>query len=224
MSDESIPTFSASLYARPCIGGARITRTDEKSLGPFLLDREAAWSLGTNNFGVFVGNSRPLDSTIYKLIRLEDNSPEVPTWVIIAASTKMAAVFVQRWFLPEGAKPVALTRLKLPRTRSNILVCTPETLRLVPDHAKSNIAGLILVDMLCHVHKARRGNDRPQLVANFRNSLSLGRWSPPLFILTEKPAKSVDHDIVARAYCLEALWFLEGRTVFFYDDEEVTVQ
>ena len=229
MDIETVPDSVRMLYARPRIRGLRITRMEEKTLGRFLLTPETAWSLGTSNIGVFVGNSRPLGATIERLKRLEDHSADAPTWVVIAASKKMAAVIVDRWFLSEGAKPMAVTTLKLPKARSNILLCTPETLCGVLAQATPNIAGLILIDMLCHVHKLRSGfesgnfhvgNDRPQFLADFRNSLGVGGWTPPLFILTQKPAKSVWTDNVVRAYCLDALWFLEGRYLDFGEEED----
>jgi hypothetical protein len=227
MDQETIPNSVKMLYARPRIRGLRITRMEETVLGRFRLTPETAWSLGTSNIGVFVGNSPPLGATIERLKRLEEHSPDAPTWVVVAAAKKMAAVIVHRWFLPEGARPVTVSTLELPKAHANIRLCTPETLRRVPAQEKTNIAGLILLDMLAHVHKFRNGfdvhgfhvsNDRPQLLANFRNSLDFGGWAPPLFILTQKPAKSIWTDTVARAYCLDALWFLEGRELYFGED------
>jgi hypothetical protein len=55
-------------------------------------------------------------------------------------------------------------------------------------------------------------------LASFRNSLGFNGWAPPLFVLTQKPAKSVWTNTVARAYCLDALWFLEGRDLYFGEE------
>jgi hypothetical protein len=112
-----------------------------------------------------------------------------------------------------------------------MVLCTPESLRHVRPDERRPIAAILLIDMLCNVHLARGvengdfrvANDRPQHVARFRNSLSRGGWAPPLIILSQRPAKSVWTDTVARAYCLDALWFVDGRGLacFAPDDSEL---
>ena len=100
-----------------------------------------------------------------------------------------------------------------------MVLCTPESLRHVRPDERRPVAAIIVLDMLCHIHLARGfengdfhvANDRPQHVASFRNSISRDGWSPPLIILTERLAKSVWTDTVARAYYLDALWFVDGR-------------
>ena len=143
----------------------------------------------------------------------------------------MAAVIAHRWFQAEPGSWVAPTTLILPKYHLNIILCTPESLRRVKADEQRPIAAIILIDMLCNVHQARgfeRGkfhiaNDRPQLVASFRNLLLCDGWAPPLIILTQRPAKSVWTDTVARAYCLDALWFVDGSglTCFTPGDSEL---
>jgi hypothetical protein len=53
-------------------------------------------------------------------------------------------------------------------------------------------------------------NDRPQHVVNFRACLDQDGWMPPLLLLTEKLAKSVNTVEVARAFCLNAFHFIAG--------------
>ena len=215
---------------RPEIAGYRISRKEESFLGVFRLTADTAWELGTANVGVFVGGTPALGKTIERLKGLE--SPDAANWVLVAATKKMAAAIECRWFQAESGNWVAPTTLILPRYHRNIILCTPESLRRVEADKKRSIAAIILIDMLCNVHKARgfeRGNfhienDRPQLIANFRNSLLRDGWAPPFILLTQKPAKSVWTDQVAGAYCLDALWFVEGSGLTCFAASELAEQ
>ena len=88
-------------------------------------------------------------------------------------------------------------------------------------HDEIDVAGIILLDLQCMVHRARgfnNGNfrvchDRPQLIVDFRSCLSVGQWAPPLIFLSQKPAKSVSTITMQRAYCLEAFHFVDGKTL-----------
>jgi hypothetical protein len=107
-----------------------------------------------------------------------------------------------------------------PQNHGNIVVATPESLQRIGVSEQQDVAALNVVDPECYVHLGRgftRGNfhvqnDRPQLIANFRHSVELENWLPPLILLTEKPAKSITTDPIARAYCLDAWWFVNGAT------------
>jgi hypothetical protein len=191
---------------------------EETTIEIFRLCGETAWTLGTNNLGLFIGDTASLDVVIEKLQPLESSSSSA-TWIVIAASKKMAAVFIQRWFAPTDR--VTYSTLKLPMRCGNVTLATPESLKGIPPDDVQNVAGLILVDMLCHVHCARQihgsggfivANDRPQMIADFRYSLSVDGWAPPLIIVTEKRAKSAYTDKIARTYCLEGLWFIDGQS------------
>ena len=79
------------------------------------------------------------------------------------------------------------------------------------------VAGILVVDTLCHIHKARdryiRGygvNDRPQRIANFRANLACASWQPPLIFFTSRPAKSLNTNPMLSPYCLDAWWFVDG--------------
>ena len=91
----------------------------------------------------------------------------------------------------------------------------------------TGIAGLIILDPPCLMYQARGGrdgwghtfrNDRPQRVVNFRASLDRDGWQPPLLLLTERPAKSVTTDAVARAFCLNSFHFIAGDSFACWDE------
>ncbi len=100
---------------------------------------------------------------------------------------------------------------------------TPESVAklVAAQEPKPAIGALFLLDPKCHVHHARgivKGtrsieHDRPQIVTELRTSLAVDDWSPPLFILTHKEPGAVDVETLQRSYFLEALRYLDGRTL-----------
>lgn len=219
MNTASLPESIRNLYASPCIRGRRITRMGEQSLGQIQLDASTAWELGKNNVGVFVGGCWSFDDAIRRLTRLDAQEVR-PCWVIVTASNQGATFVMQNWFHRGDASNVSDTRLNLPMRHNNVILATPETLRSIDRSAPDEVAGVILIDDDCIVYLARGGqpgqfsrNDRPQHVANFRNQLMQDGWAPPLFLLTIKPSKSVSTDSVARAFCLDAFWFVDGGSL-----------
>lgn len=213
MTPADVPVHVRERYHDIALSGHRITRWEETSMGSFRLCGETAWQLGTNNLGLFVGATTNLYLLI-EILKALELSNSSPTWIVIAASMKMAEIIFERWIAAPTLRRVVSITLQLPQTRGNIILATPESLKKIPAGAASNVAALILVDMLCHVHLARQmpNSDRPQLIADFRNQLCADGWAPPLIIVTQKPAKSVSTSNVARAYCLEGLWFIDGKT------------
>ena len=217
---QTVPQTIRDLYDNAWIRGRRITRLEENELGRFRLDSDTAWNLGSNNVGIFIGGRQSLGGTIELLRRLQEPTAK-PRWVIVASSKNMAALIVHQWFLEPDRRRVSAKKLALPMINSNIILATPERLKGIEETQRHDVTGILIVDMRCHVHKLRgmlRGkffvaNDRPQLVANFRNSFLRDGWAPPLFLFTEKPAKSLNTSPIARAYCLDAWWFVDGKSL-----------
>src|SRR5690606_29637697 len=123
-----IPDAVRRRYDGGWIRGPRITRLEGDSLGYFRLDAETSWELGTNNVGVFIGECQPLGVIIERLKLLERNDV-LSKWVIVAATKMMAAEIVRLWFQDGMVDRVAVTTLKLPLVRGNIVLATPESLR-----------------------------------------------------------------------------------------------
>jgi hypothetical protein len=192
---------------------------EEDAVGRLELDAGTAWKLGTSNIGVFVGGCRSFDDILRRLCRLE--SPSVrPSWVVVPSTKNSASAIISDWFAREQIESVPAAVNRVPVQHHNIILATPEQLRRVDRSLADEIAGIFLIDEACIVYRARGDtngkyyrNDRPQHVTNFRNQLIQDGWMPPLFVLTTKPAKSVNTDSVARAFCLDAFWFLDGGTL-----------
>jgi hypothetical protein len=219
MTITVVPSNIRGRYCRASIYGQRITRMEETGMGGLYLSGETAWILGTSNLGLFVGASPTLDVIVRELKKLGSSRPS-PRWIVIAATKRMAAVIAREWSTPTE-DDFATKAPKLPTTCGNITLATPESLKKITGPGTHDVAAIILLDMLCHVHRARRmrtpggfavDNDRPQMIADFRNSLLVEGWAPPLIIVTEEPARAVHADYVARAYCLDGFWFMDGKT------------
>lgn len=85
---------------------------------------------------------------------------------------------------------------------------------------KPDIAGIIMLDPACIVHRARSftnrshriAHDRPQLVVDFRASMAREDWSPPLVVMSRKRAAAVSSQDITRIYGLEAMQFIDGES------------
>lgn len=219
MDRQSVPEAIRSLYSCAWIRGKRITRMEEQTVAALELDAATAWELGTNNVGVFGGGCRSFDDILRRLRGLE--SPSVrPCWVVIPSTKNAASAIISDWFLRDETKSVPPDVPRVPIQHQNIVLAPPEQLRHIDRSLTDEIAGVILIDEACIVYRARGDtngkffrNDRPQHVANFRNQLIQDGWLPPFLVLTTKPAKSVNTHSVARAFCLDAFWFIAGNSL-----------
>jgi hypothetical protein len=215
---QTQPDFDA-LYPVPVVRATAISRMQEQRLGDLCFDQDTGRFLGEENVGVFAGACNK-DRLFDRLVSL-DESGTGGHWVVVLPTKQITADFYQRWHSIQGA---VKRSSKNPETwRSDRLIfAQPESLKSVADGIADfdiPIAGIVVIDPHCMIHKARgfsRGscrirNDRPQLIADFRARLSQGLWSPPLMFCAEKPAKSLNTDAMLGPYCLEALRYVDGR-------------
>ena len=222
MNEHTVPSAIQNCYRSASIRGQRISRLEEKVLGRFRLDEATAWELGSNHVGVFIGGCEGLGAIIEYLRQLEQPVAG-ERWIVVAATKKMAGVITQRWCPSDQEVWVSAASLKLPKVLGSIILATPESLCKIDEADRNNVAGIVVVDTLCHIHGARGmqrenffvRNDRPQLVADFRNSITHASWLPPLIFMARKRAKSVETHRIARAYCLEAWWFVDGKSLTY---------
>jgi hypothetical protein len=219
MSD-SFPAFIATRYSRPWIEGAKITRLEEKRLADFRLDAVTAWQLGRQNLGVFVGNCGSLDRTLDTVHGIVDRRATV-SWILIVDEISTARYAICRWRQSSSEGRPAPIAVEPPYAYGNLIITTPERLKSARVSDCGNVAATIVLDTLCEMHKTWRGlsdarwtgrKDLPQLIANFRSKLAVGNWVPPLVLLTDRSAKSVNSSAIARAFCLDGWWFLRGRS------------
>ena len=211
------PDF-CDLFPTPVVRVTAISRMQEKPLGDLCFDPETGRFLGEENVGVFAGGCDP-DRLFDRLISLGECGTG-GQWVVVLPTKQIAGEFYARWHSVNGTSSFG----KVPNTwqSERLIFAQPESLKLVAETiADFNIAiaGILVLDPHCMIHKARgfrKGNyrvrnDRPQLIADFRAHLAQGTWSPPLVFFAKQPAKSINTDAMLGPYCLEAFRYVDGR-------------
>jgi len=210
----------AKLYPTAAIRAARVTRLGEKYLGPIWSTAETFRVLGKDNIGWFMGGFRDMDRIVDRVREL-NKFPTGGRWVVAPATRELAAEMMERWQMEEGESKDIPAEIETYWHAGNVTVCLIESLRAFSSEVKKRdlpIAGIIIVDPHCIVHRSRGfhredfyvRHDRPQLVVDFRNSLAIGNWSPPLIVVSLRRAGAVSTSAIQRAYYLEAFQFLEG--------------
>jgi hypothetical protein len=219
----------ADLFKRPRLAATRIDRAQEKRLGRFILDAATADALGRDSVGVMVSRCEHLSSLVRCLRHLESEE-DSPRWLVMVDSKVNASYVCDHWQDPDTIDSLRTPAYSGPLgseawTSNNVVLGTVEAVSKFvrrldrPSHLK--IAGVFLVDPKAHIHCAReisRGSfslqhDRPQIVVDLRELLADSGWAPPLFILTAKAPRAIAAEAVMRAYCLNALQYLDGRTL-----------
>ncbi|MDY3562688.1 hypothetical protein R5W23_004166 [Gemmata sp. JC673] len=214
-----MPSLTA-VYPTAHVRGRLITRLEEQTLGWATLDAATALEMGREQVGWFVGGHPGVARAAEQLGRLDSN-PAGGVWIVAPHSRDLARDLFTKWphqayvtQRPQGASSVWCSR--------KVWVAIPEELdQLLPraPQAEAGVAGVIVLDPPCIIHKSRGGtdswghvhrNDRPQHVVDFRASLLSDDWQPPLLLVTERPARAVETQAVARTYCLNAFRFVAG--------------
>lgn len=222
---QSITRLSA-IYPTARVRGRLITRLEEQPLGWAVLDAATADDLGREHLGWFVGGHPGLTRAVEQFGRLDENS-EGGVWVVVPTSRNLASELFARWPHTEYVAERPGCDNSVWRSRK-VWVAIPEDLKqLLPlGLLKSGLAGVIILDPECLMYRTRGGtdprgnvhrNDRPQHVVNFRAAFDADGWQPPLLLLTTRPAKAINTDVVARAYCLNAFRFIAGHSFGCWD-------
>ncbi len=209
--------FSA-LYPAPVVRGARVTRTGNRYLGPVAIDGETASTMGRGQIGWFIGGVPTYDRMIDDIRRI-NSTHSGGRWIVVPATRYWADHTYRQWFDNQFVDETASVW-----NDDLVTFAVPESLREVGDAIKDKreqVAGIILLDPGCVVHRGRgfnRGDsriahDRPQLIVDFRARLAIGDWTPPLMILSRHLPAEVATETISRVYCLEALQFIEGASL-----------
>jgi hypothetical protein len=189
-------------------------------LGGAVLDAATAEEMGREQIGWFVGTHPGPVKAAEQFAQLDAN-PDGGIWVVIPHSRNLACELFAKWPSTDHVSGRPTSNSSVWRSRK-VWVAIPEDLKQLIPFAQAltpSLAGLIILDPACIIYKARGGtdswgnvhcNDRPQHIVNFRASLNAEGWQPPLLLVTTKPAKAVNTQIVARAFCLNAFRFVAG--------------
>ena len=227
-STLTIPRLSL-LYPTARIRGRLITRLEEQTLRWVVLDAVTADEMGREHVGWFVGNhSDSVTLAVEKFGRLDAN-PEGGVWVVVPHSRELACELFVRWPHLEHVAGRPSEDNSAWRSRK-VWFAIPEDLKyLLPliQSSSPGLAGVILLDPHCVLHRSRGGtdatgkfhrNDRPQHVVNFLAAFHSDEWQPPLLLITTKPAKAIDTEVVARAYCLNGFRFVDGSSFACWEE------
>lgn len=203
------------MYHTPMFRGTTKPREGNQRFGRLVLDQQEAIDLGANNVGLFIENCPSFERMAEHIRELKDFSKA--TWVVVASSKQVRDRFARIGSVI-GA---SMGSLQDPHIGS-VVVTTPEEL---PELSKTidDVAGILVLDYACHIHKCRgnayrsfqTSNDRPQKIVDFRMRFRVGDWSPPFMIFTNRKAISVNTQPMLSPYCLEAFRYVDGRTMRF---------
>lgn len=194
----------------------RISRIGNKWLGRLKLDQTTIEHLSQSQIGLFAEGFVGLDTMYGRLLQMALKPKETQT--VVLYSSKEAGEAIYKQLVSDGhcescRKPSDQWQI------GNLLFSSIEGLQRL-DHEAYSIDGVILLDPTCMVHRARtlktyngRTHDRPQIVVNFLADHTIDGVRPIFLIMTTKRAAAVPTDLVARAFCLEALWFLDGPSL-----------
>lgn len=225
---SSITRLSAT-YPTARIRGRIITRWEEKSFGWAVLDAATADEMGREQIGWFVGNHSASTKRAAGQFGRLDANPDGGVWVVVPHSRELACELFADWPHPDYIVGRPNADNSAWRSRK-VWFAIPEDLKhLLPlaRETQPGLAGVILLDPLCGLYGSRGGtdswgnvyhNDRPQHLVNFRAAFNADGWLPPLLLLTTKPAKAVNTEVVARAFCLNAFRFIAGDSFGCWDE------
>ena len=203
------------IYHRPMFRGTTKPREGSQRFDRLVLDQQAATDLGTDNVGLFVENCPSFERMVEHFQELNDFSGA--TWVVVASSKQVRDEFVRI----DRSIGASIGSLQSPLIGS-VVVATPEELPEL-SAAIENVAGILVHDYACHIHKCRgngyrsfrAANDRPQKIVDFRMQFRIGQWSPPFLLFTNRKAISVNTLPMLSPYCLEAFRYIDGQTIRF---------
>jgi len=196
--------------------GQRIIRLSEQRLEPFQLDYQTIYELGTNNMGVLIGGDDSIERHFERIADLA--KVNIPGTIVVVVSTKKLADWIYKeltGFSRKSGRPDVWET-------GCVRLTTPERLGKIdptPIHGRPVLA-VILFDPRCIVYKARgesgygwHPNDRPQFITKFRYVHSRQDWQPPFILMTIKPAKSLNANLMLAPFGIEAWWFVDGKTL-----------
>ena len=180
-----------------------------------MLDAKTAIDLGSSNVGLFVEGCPSFERMLEHFQKLSHFTKA--TWVVVASSKQVRDELTKI----AGSIGAPMGSNQNPRG-GNVVIATPEELPDLSDSIE-NVAGILVFDFACHIHKCRgnayrnfrSANDRPQKIVDFRMRFRVGDWSPPFMVFTNRKAISVNTQPMLSPYCLEAFRYVDGRTMRF---------
>jgi hypothetical protein len=194
----------------------RISRIGNNWLGRLQLDQSMIANLSQSQIGLFAEGFIGLETMYGRLLQMAFKPKKTQTIVLYSSKEAGEAIYAQ---LVTDGRCGACRKPREQWRVGNLLFSSIEGLQRL-NHEDRVIDGVILLDPTCMVHRARtlrtyhgRTHDRPQIIVNFLADRTIEGIRPIFLILTTKRAAAVPTDLIARAFCLEAFWFLSGPSL-----------
>lgn len=211
---ESQPMFATQTLIR----ADRIARLGDKWLGRIGVDQTVVEQLSESQAGLLAEGFLSLETMLGRLMKAATIVKETKTVVLYASKEAGDEVYNQ---LVESGHCMPVRKPPTQWEVGGLIFTSVEELAKL-DSQSMMVDCVILLDPTCMVYKARslstysgRGHDRPQFIVNFLTDHVREGVRPPFLIMTKKKAGALPTDAIARAFCLETFWFLDGPTVVF---------
>jgi hypothetical protein len=229
MTPATSTTRLSTTYPTARVCGRFITRLEETYLDRAILNATTVDEMGRDQLGWFVGGHPGVETAIRQFARLDIN-PEGGIWIVVPHSKELACRLFSEWPHIKHVTEQPKSKKESAWRSRKVWVAIPEDLKQLRPLVRvfaSGIAGVIILDPECIIYKARSGtdswgnmhrNDRPQHIINFRADLDVDGWQPPLLLLTTKPAKAINTETVAKAFCLNGFQFVAGDSFDCLDE------
>lgn len=146
-----------ALYPAPFFRATNISRMEEKQIGQLYLDPKTSRMLGEENVGIFAGNCKRLDQLLDRIRQL-DSCGAGGHWVVVPSTRKASAVIYKNWLYPD--EPIFVEPQTVPAfwSSNRVHFSVPEALAEFGTtlfNRGVGVAGILVIDLFCMVHKAR---------------------------------------------------------------------
>lgn len=194
----------------------RISRIGNNWLGRLKIDQTTIEQLSDSQIGLFAEGFVGLDTMYSRLLPIALTQKETQT--VVLYSCKEAGQSIYKQLASEGHCEPCRKPPEQWQVGSLHFSSVEGLVRL--DRHPNSIDSVILLDPTCMVYRARtmktyhgRTHDRPQIVVNFLCDHATNGIRPVFLIMTTRRAAAVPTDLIARVFCLEAFWFLDGPSI-----------
>jgi len=198
------------------ISADRISRMGRKYLGPVRFDQTTACQLRKMQVGLFVEGFLKLETMLGRILPLA-NKPRSTQSLVVYAS-KESGASIHEMLVEEGLRAPCK---KTPEQWEvgKLAFCSVEKLASW-DYSRPAIDCVLLLDPSCMVYRARTmrfgdrpAHDRPQFIVDFLFDPRHDGSHPAFMLMTTKRASALPTETIARTFCQEAFWFLDGPTL-----------
>lgn len=209
---ESPATATSQLIVR----ADRIARIGDKWLGRLSLDESTLRQLSQSQIGLLAEGFISLDTMLGRILPLA--SRPVGFQSIVLYASKEAGHSIYQHFVDAG-RCAPSKALPVQWRVGALTFSSIEALKQL-ESAREPIDLVVMLDPTCMVYRARtmktasgRTHDRPQIIVDYISDHVFEGMHPAFLLMTTKRAAALPTDLIARTYCRDAFWFLDGPSL-----------